>query len=80
MRRNQIFKFKKSQILKFLNSSHSKFHDQNFYLSQQVDQWISCRIQASAIYLLKDWKFYPNVLDRLLILLILWMHVSTRCI
>ena len=50
MQRDQIFKFKKSQILKFLNSHHFWFHDQNFYLSQQVNQWISW-IQVSAIYL-----------------------------
>ena len=52
MQRDQIF-IKKSQILKFLNSRHSWFHDQNFYPSQQLNQWISYRIQASAIYLLK---------------------------
>ena len=50
MQREQIF-LKKSQILKFLNSRYFWFHDQNFYPSQQLNQWISYRIQASAIYL-----------------------------
>ena len=50
MQRDQIF-IKKSQILKFLNSRHFWFHDQNFYPSKQLNQWISYRIQASAIYL-----------------------------
>ena len=56
MQRDQIF-IKKSQILKFLNSRHFWFHDQNFYPSQQLNQWISYRIQASAIYLFdkKPW-------------------------
>ena len=42
MQRDQIFKFKKSQILKFSNS-----------------QWISCRIQASSIYLLTKRHLCP---------------------
>ena len=45
------FWIKKSQILKFLNSRKFWFHFQIFYPSQQVNQWISYRIQASAIYL-----------------------------
>ena len=52
MQRDQIFELKKSQILKFLNSRKFWFHFQNFYPSQQVNQWISYRIQAPAIYLL----------------------------
>ena len=51
MQRDQIFKFQNSQILKYSNSCNFLFQDQNCYLNQQVNQWISCRIQASAIYL-----------------------------
>ena len=46
------FQIEKPKILKFLSSRHFWFHDQNFYPSQQLNQWISYRIQASAIYLL----------------------------
>ena len=65
MQRDQIFK------LKFFNSRHFWFHDQNFYPSQQVNQWISYRIQASAIYL---WYVHTTTqLHQGLSQLICWM-------
>ena len=51
-----LFKFE------LLNNRHFWFHFQICYPSQQVNQWISYRIPASAIYLLCYFKERLNFL------------------